>query len=87
MGKSPLNLNLQETHKSIPCIYVVSYVWLWNFQEEKRKGKVADFQPSVLMLGLSPSDFVLRALSNVHANDMEQTLLVCQCYPCFSAPK
>lgn len=44
-------------------------------EEEKTKGKVADFQPNILMLGLSPSDFVLRALSNVHTNDMEQTLL------------
>lgn len=56
------------------------YVCLYNLQEEKRRGKVADFQPNVLMLGLSPSDFVLRALSNVHSNDMEQTLLVCQNY-------
>ena len=29
-----------------------------------------------MMLGLSPSDYVLRALSNVHTNDLEQTLLV-----------
>ena len=63
------------------------YVWLCDFQEEKRKGKAADFQPNVLMLGLSPLDFVLRALSNVYANDMEQTLLVCKHYPCLSALK
>ncbi|GMH28749.1 hypothetical protein Nepgr_030592 [Nepenthes gracilis] len=44
-------------------------------EEEKRWGKVADFQPNILMLGLSPSDYVLRALSNVHTNDLEQTLL------------
>lgn len=30
------------------------------------------------MLGLSPSDYVLRALSNVNTNDLEQTLLVCE---------
>jgi len=28
------------------------------------------------MLGLSPSDFVLQSISNVHASDLEQTLLV-----------
>ncbi|PSS04617.1 WD repeat-containing protein [Actinidia chinensis var. chinensis] len=44
-------------------------------EEEKSRGKVADFQPNILMLGDSPSDYVLRALSNVHTNDLEQTLL------------
>ena len=63
------------------------YVWLCNFQKEKRKGKVVDFQPNVLMLGLSLLDFVLCALLNVYANDMEQTLLVCKHYPCLSALK
>lgn len=28
------------------------------------------------MLGLSPSDYILRAVSKVHTNDLEQTLLV-----------
>lgn len=46
-------------------------------QEEKNKGKAAEFQPNYVMLGLSPSDFILRALSNVQTNDLEQTLLVC----------
>ncbi|KAK9290842.1 hypothetical protein L1049_009046 [Liquidambar formosana] len=44
-------------------------------KEDKTRGKVSDFQPNVLMLGLSPSDFVLRQISNVHTNDLEQTLL------------
>ncbi|KAF5747856.1 WD repeat-containing protein 3 [Tripterygium wilfordii] len=44
-------------------------------EEEKKRGKVADFPPNVVMLGLSPSDYVLHALSNVHTNDLEQTLL------------
>lgn len=44
-------------------------------EEEKRRGKVANFQPNVLMLGLLPSDFVLRSLSNVRTSDLEQTLL------------
>ncbi|XP_068652601.1 uncharacterized protein [Aristolochia californica] len=43
--------------------------------EEKSSGQTASFQPNVLMLGLSPSDYVLRALSNVQTNDLEQTLL------------
>ncbi|KAM1853553.1 hypothetical protein ACFX15_008971 [Malus domestica] len=44
-------------------------------EEEKSKGKVAELQPNVVLLGLSPSDYVLRALSNVQTNDLEQTLL------------
>ncbi|XP_052173847.1 uncharacterized protein LOC127789105 [Diospyros lotus] len=44
-------------------------------EEQKSRGKVADFQPNILMLGLSPSNYVIRALSNVHTNDLEQTLL------------
>ncbi|KGN48472.2 WD repeat-containing protein 3 [Cucumis sativus] len=44
-------------------------------EEEKRNGKASHFEPNALMLGLSPSDYVLRALSNVHTNDLEQTLL------------
>lgn len=50
-----------------------------NFQEDKSRGKVAVFQPNILMLGLSPYDYVLRALSSVHTNDLEQTLLVSWC--------
>ncbi|KAH6762287.1 transducin family protein / WD-40 repeat family protein [Perilla frutescens var. hirtella] len=42
---------------------------------ERSKGKVADFKPNILMLGLSPSNYVLRALSSVHTNDLEQALL------------
>ncbi|KAF9597528.1 hypothetical protein IFM89_019442 [Coptis chinensis] len=48
---------------------------LSQHKEEKEHGGVPDFQPNVLMLGLSPSDYVLRALSNIHTNDLEQTLL------------
>lgn len=44
-------------------------------EEEKSRGKVADFQSNIIMLGLSPSDYVLRAISNVKMNDLEQTLL------------
>ncbi|XP_058207905.1 uncharacterized protein LOC131320971 [Rhododendron vialii] len=44
-------------------------------EEDKSRGKVAVFQPNILMLGLSPYDYVLRALSSVHTNDLEQTLL------------
>lgn len=44
-------------------------------EEETRQGKASEFRPNILMLGHSPSDFILRALSNVHTNDLEQTLL------------
>jgi len=47
------------------------------FQEEKNNKNVAVFQSNPLMNGLSPSDYVLSAFSNVHSNDLEQTLLVC----------
>lgn len=50
--------------------------YLCNFQDEESKGKAAVFQPNILMCGRSPSDYVLRALSEVHTNDLEQTLLV-----------
>lgn len=51
-----------------------------NFQAEKKKGKVAEFRPNIIMLGHSPSTYILRALSNVHTNDLEQTLLVRECH-------
>ncbi|KAI3687841.1 hypothetical protein L1987_81544 [Smallanthus sonchifolius] len=44
-------------------------------EEEKRKGKNAEFRSNIIMLGLSPSDYILRAVSKVHTNDLEQTLL------------
>ncbi|KAJ0045765.1 hypothetical protein Pint_05696 [Pistacia integerrima] len=43
--------------------------------EEETRGNVAEFQPDIRMLGLSPSHYVLRTLSNVKTNDLEQTLL------------
>ncbi|KAI4374285.1 hypothetical protein MLD38_012296 [Melastoma candidum] len=46
-----------------------------EYEEEKSRGKVGEFQPNFMMLGLSPSDYVLRALTNVQSNDLEQTLL------------
>ncbi|XP_051130435.1 uncharacterized protein LOC127250965 [Andrographis paniculata] len=48
---------------------------LAEHEEEKSKGSVAEFRPNVLMLGLSPSDYVLRAVSSVPTNDLEQALL------------
>ncbi|KDP29196.1 hypothetical protein JCGZ_16585 [Jatropha curcas] len=44
-------------------------------EEEEPRGRVAEFQPNPILHGLAPSDYVLRALSNVHTNDLEQTLL------------
>ncbi|KAF6167704.1 hypothetical protein GIB67_017199 [Kingdonia uniflora] len=43
--------------------------------DEKAAGRAGDFQPNIIMLGLSPSDYVLRAFSNVRTNDLDQTLL------------
>ncbi|KAL4591911.1 hypothetical protein LXL04_004886 [Taraxacum kok-saghyz] len=47
--------------------------------EEQRKGKgvekVWSFKSNVMMLGLSPSDYILPSVSKVHTNDLEQTLL------------
>ncbi|KAL6133466.1 hypothetical protein ACLB2K_065701 [Fragaria x ananassa] len=48
---------------------------LAEHEEEKSRGSVADFKPNSLMNGLSPSEYVLRACSNVQTNDLEQTLL------------
>ncbi|XP_010548896.1 PREDICTED: WD repeat-containing protein 3 [Tarenaya hassleriana] len=45
------------------------------YEEEKAMAKVVDYQPNIVMLGLSPSEYVLRATSNVKTNDLEQTLL------------
>ncbi|KAJ0053896.1 hypothetical protein Pint_02096 [Pistacia integerrima] len=47
-----------------------------NATKRKPGGNVAKFQPDIRMLGLSPSHYVLRTLSNVKTNDLEQTLLV-----------
>ncbi|XWS66807.1 hypothetical protein CRYUN_Cryun05aG0232500 [Craigia yunnanensis] len=49
---------------------------LAEHEEEKTRGKVAEFRPNTILLGLSPSEYVLRALSNISTNDLEQTLLV-----------
>lgn len=44
-------------------------------EEEKTRAKGAEFRPNIMMLGLALSDYVLRAVSKVHTNDLEQTLL------------
>ncbi|KAE8721013.1 hypothetical protein F3Y22_tig00017627pilonHSYRG00017 [Hibiscus syriacus] len=49
-------------------------------EEEQARGKVAEFQPNLIMLGLSPSGYVHRALSNISTNDLEQTLLLIEHY-------
>ncbi|KAL6500872.1 Dip2/Utp12 protein [Orobanche hederae] len=47
-----------------------------EYEEEKLKGKVADFRPNKIIMGdNSPSDFVLKAVSKVQTNDLEQALL------------
>ncbi|KAJ0970245.1 hypothetical protein J5N97_023122 [Dioscorea zingiberensis] len=40
-----------------------------------KNGNASQFQPNILMRGLSPSDYVINAISSVHTNDLEQTLL------------
>uniref|UniRef100_A0A0D9VPM7 Small-subunit processome Utp12 domain-containing protein n=1 Tax=Leersia perrieri TaxID=77586 RepID=A0A0D9VPM7_9ORYZ len=44
-------------------------------KEEQRNGRIATFQPNVIMQGQSPSDYVLNTVSNVRPNDLEQALL------------
>ncbi|VVB01043.1 unnamed protein product [Arabis nemorensis] len=48
------------------------------YEEEKTKANVPNLLPNAVMLGLSPSDFVLRAISKVRTNDLEQALLPLQ---------
>ncbi|KAJ4826563.1 hypothetical protein Tsubulata_018747 [Turnera subulata] len=43
--------------------------------EEISRGSAAEFHPNPIMLGLSPTDYILRAIANVQTNDLEQTLL------------
>ncbi|ESQ55947.1 hypothetical protein EUTSA_v10024329mg [Eutrema salsugineum] len=46
-----------------------------EYEEEKTKGKVPDLLPNAVMLGLSPSEFVLKTISKEKTNDLEQILL------------
>lgn len=48
---------------------------LQQYEEEMKNGLKTRFQPNVVMLGLSPSAYILRAVSAVRTNDLEQTLL------------
>ncbi|XP_024364353.1 uncharacterized protein [Physcomitrium patens] len=43
--------------------------------KKSTNGKEDGFQANVLMLGLSPSDYVLRSISSVRPSDLEQALL------------
>lgn len=44
--------------------------------QKSSDGKESAFQPNILMLGFSPSSYVLRAISAVRPSDLEQALLV-----------
>ncbi|XP_039138064.1 LOW QUALITY PROTEIN: WD repeat-containing protein 3 [Dioscorea cayenensis subsp. rotundata] len=44
-------------------------------KEDVKNGATSQFQPNIMMRGLSPSDYVINAISSVHTNDLEQTLL------------
>ncbi|GLJ48096.1 hypothetical protein SUGI_1015470 [Cryptomeria japonica] len=48
---------------------------LCQHEEEMKNGLTTQFQPNIMMRGLSPSAYVLRAVSVVRTNDLEQTLL------------
>ncbi|XP_078448375.1 transducin family protein / WD-40 repeat family protein isoform X2 [Wolffia australiana] len=48
---------------------------LEEIEEDARQGKASSFQPNPVMNGFPPSDYVLDKLSNIHPNDLEQTLL------------
>lgn len=59
------------------CFFVFFFNFvLCDFQEEKTRGKVPDFAPNIVMLGLSPSEFVLKTISKEKTNDLEHILLV-----------
>ncbi|MCL7047922.1 hypothetical protein MKW94_012302 [Papaver nudicaule] len=53
----------------------IADVELQRMDEHKVEKASGKFQPNIIMLGLSPSDYVLRSLSNVPTNDLEQTLM------------
>ncbi|CAH2079037.1 unnamed protein product [Thlaspi arvense] len=44
-------------------------------EEEKTRGNVPALLPNAMMLGLSPSEFVLKTISKEKTNDLEQILL------------
>ncbi|KAK8969778.1 hypothetical protein KSP40_PGU004479 [Platanthera guangdongensis] len=46
-----------------------------EYNADKRNGKAGQLHPNLLMQGLSPADYVLKAVSTVRTNDLEQTLL------------
>ncbi|CAN6916134.1 unnamed protein product [Brassica oleracea] len=46
-----------------------------EYEEEKTRGTVPDLAPNVVMLGLSPSEFVLKTISKEKTNDLEHILL------------
>ncbi|KAH9318231.1 hypothetical protein KI387_020000, partial [Taxus chinensis] len=48
---------------------------LRHHEEETKNGLTTRFQPDIMLLGLSPSTYVLHAVSAVRTNDLEQTLL------------
>ncbi|PKA52792.1 Dynein assembly factor with WDR repeat domains 1 [Apostasia shenzhenica] len=55
-----------------------------QYNADKQNRKVGEFQPNVLMRGLSPSDYVLHAICDVQSNALEQALL---CLPYTDALK
>ncbi|XP_062117383.1 uncharacterized protein LOC133831195 [Humulus lupulus] len=73
--KSKETLSATDTIIDALDIAEVELKRLTDYEEEKARGKVSAFQPNVLLLGLSPSEYILRAISKVQTSDLEQTLL------------
>ncbi|KAJ0043226.1 hypothetical protein Pint_17878 [Pistacia integerrima] len=74
---------LQRIDLIIEALDIAKKNWIVLLNMRKSGGNVLpEFQPDIRMLGLSPSHYVLRTLSNVKTNDLEQTLLgitICGC--------
>lgn len=70
---SNLIINPSRFQYNISSLVSANFVIL---QEEISKGKVVDFKPNILMLGLPPSVSILCAVLTFHTNNLEQTLLV-----------
>ncbi|PWA64274.1 G-protein beta WD-40 repeat-containing protein [Artemisia annua] len=68
---------LSATDKIIEALDIASEELkrMAEHEEEKRRGNGAEFRSHFTMKGLSPSEYILRAVSEVKTNDLEQTLL------------
>ncbi|KAJ0040702.1 hypothetical protein Pint_27179 [Pistacia integerrima] len=63
--------NVEEKEKRLEEMFESDLDNATKNRKRKPGGNVAEFQPDIRMLGLSPSHYVLRTLSNVKTNDLE----------------